>query len=81
MAKFFRKVCRSRAFTVILVIIGIVPSVIVTEMVIVNYEDHAPIGAEHGPKISADIICNQLIKQNYHGMITRSDGERTAQYC
>ena len=50
---------------IILVILGIVPSVIVTRMMIGNYEKQA--GAVRAGAVSnqCSILCNQIIKENY----------------
>lgn len=50
---------------IILIILGIVPSVIVTRMVISNYEDRAIASREEKVKSQCDILCNLLIKENY----------------
>lgn len=50
---------------IILIILGIVPSVIVTEMVILNYEDKAIEVRIESAKKQCDILCNLLIKENY----------------
>ncbi|MDO4272778.1 MAG: HAMP domain-containing sensor histidine kinase [Eubacteriales bacterium] len=50
---------------IILIILGIVPSVIVTKMVISNYEDRAIASREEKVKSQCDILCNLLIKENY----------------
>lgn len=50
---------------VILIILGILPSIIVSEMVILNYEDKAV--EELAEKLSkeCDILCDLIIKENY----------------
>ena len=50
---------------IILVILGIVPSVIVTRIVISTYEDKAIAIREASVKNQCDILCNLLIKENY----------------
>ena len=47
---------------IILVILGIVPSVIVTRIVITAYEDKAVAVREELVKKQCDILCNLLIK-------------------
>lgn len=61
--KFFKSL-RFRIL-VILVILGIVPGLIVTQLMITNYEDQAM--AVRAEKASAQcrILCNQIIKENY----------------
>ena len=50
---------------IILIILGIVPSVIVTEMVIANYEDRAIANRVQSMENICDIMCDLLIKENY----------------
>ena len=50
---------------IILVILGIVPSVIVTRIVITAYEDKAVAVREDLVEKQCDILCNLLIKENY----------------
>lgn len=61
--KFFKSL-RFRIL-VILVILGIVPGLIVTQLMITNYEDQAM--AVRAEKVSSQcrILCNQIIKENY----------------
>ena len=61
--KFFKSL-RFRIL-IILIILGIVPSVIVTEMVIANYEDRAIANRVHSMENICDIMCDLLIKENY----------------
>ena len=50
---------------IILIILGIVPSVLVTAMVIANYEDQAIDIRVSGVRNQCDILCNLIIKENY----------------
>lgn len=50
---------------IILIILGIVPSVLVTAMVIVNYEDQAIDIRVSAVRNQCDILCNLIIKENY----------------
>lgn len=50
---------------IILIILGIVPSVIVTHTVIGNYEDRAVAVRSQSIKSQCDVLCNLLIKENY----------------
>ena len=50
---------------VILVILGIVPSVIVTRMMIGNYEKQALAVRTGESRTISAILCNQIIKENY----------------
>lgn len=50
---------------IILIILGIVPSVIVTRIVIRTYEDRAIAARKESVKDQCDILCNLLIKENY----------------
>ena len=61
------KFLRSLRFriTVILVIIGIVPCVILEKSIVNSYEDRAVSVRSITVKNQCDIICNQLIQQNY----------------
>ena len=61
--KFF-KILRFRIL-IILIILGIVPSVIVTEMVIANYEDRSIANRVQSMENICDIMCDLLIKENY----------------
>ena len=61
--KFFKSL-RFRIM-IILIILGIVPSVIVTEMVIANYEDRAIATRVQSMENICDIMCDLLIKENY----------------
>ena len=61
--KFFKSL-RFRIL-IILIILGIVPSVIVTEMVIANYEDRAIANRVQSMENICDIMCDLLIKENY----------------
>ncbi len=61
--KFFKSL-RFRIM-IILIILGIVPSVIVTEMVIANYEDRAIANRVQSMENICDIMCDLLIKENY----------------
>ena len=61
--KFFKSL-RFRIL-IILIILGIVPSVIVTEMVIANYEDRSIANRVQSMENICDIMCDLLIKENY----------------
>ena len=61
--KFFRSL-RFRIM-VILVIIGIVPSVAVEKGILNSYEDRAVSLRSFGVKNQCDILINQLIKEQY----------------
>ena len=61
--KFFKSL-RFRIL-IILIILGIVPSVIVTEMGIANYEDRAIANRVQSMENICDIMCDLLIKENY----------------
>ena len=61
--KFFKSL-RFRIL-IILIILGIVPSVIVTEMVIANYEDRGIANRVQSMENICDIMCDLLIKENY----------------
>ena len=61
--KFFKSL-RFRIL-IILIILGIVLSVIVTEMVIANYEDRAIANRVQSMENICDIMCDLLIKENY----------------
>lgn len=50
---------------IILVILGIVPSVIVTRIMLTTYEDGAIAVRKESVKNQCDILCNLLIKENY----------------
>lgn len=50
---------------IILIILGIVPSVIVTRMVISNYEDRAIAVRTQKVRSQCDILCSLLIRENY----------------
>ncbi len=50
---------------IILIILGIVPSVLVTAMVIANYEDQAIDIRVSAVRNQCDILCNLIIKENY----------------
>ena len=50
---------------IILIILGIVPSVIVTQIVINTYADRAIALRTENVKNQCDILCNLLIKENY----------------
>ena len=50
---------------IILVILGIVPSVIVTRMMISNYEKQAVAVRAGAVSNQCSILCNQIIKENY----------------
>lgn len=50
---------------IILVILGIVPSVIVTRMMIGNYEKQAVAVRTGAVSNQCSILCNQIIKENY----------------
>lgn len=50
---------------VILIILGIVPSIIVTGIVINNYSSHAVSACAERLKKQSDILCSLLIKENY----------------
>ena len=62
-AKFFKSL-RFRIL-IILIILGIVPSVIVTETVIENYEEKAIENRISNIENQCEILCNLLIKENY----------------
>ena len=74
--KFFKSL-RFRIL-IILIILGIVPSVIVTEMVIANYEDRAIANRVQSMENICDIMCDLLIKENYLNDDQLSDGEQQA---
>lgn len=61
--KFFKSL-RFRIL-VILVILGIVPSVIVTQLMIVNYQKNAMAVRTSAVSTQCRILCNQIIKENY----------------
>ena len=50
---------------IILIILGIIPSVIVTGTVIANYEERAIVNRSASIKKQCDILCNLLIQENY----------------
>ena len=50
---------------IILIILGIVPSVIVTRTVITNYEDKAIANRSASVRSQCDILCSLLIQENY----------------
>ena len=50
---------------IILIILGIVPSVIVTRPVITNYEDKAIANRSASVRSQCDILCSLLIQENY----------------
>ena len=50
---------------IILIILGIVPSVIVTRTVITNYEDKAIANRSVSVRSQCDILCSLLIQENY----------------
>ncbi len=50
---------------IILIILGIVPSVIVTRTVITNYEEKAIANRSANVRNQCDILCNLLIQENY----------------
>lgn len=50
---------------VILVILGIVPSVIITQMMIRNYENQAMSVRAANASSQCSILCDQIIKENY----------------
>lgn len=50
---------------IILIILGIVPSVIVTRTVITNYEEKAIANRSGNVRNQCDILCNLLIQENY----------------
>ena len=50
---------------IILVILGIVPSVIVTQMMLSNYEKQAIASRTGTISTQYSILCNQIIKENY----------------
>ena len=60
----FFKTLRFRIL-IILVILGIVPSVIVTRMMIGNYEKQAVAVRAGAVSNQCSILCNQIIKENY----------------
>ena len=61
------KFLRSLRFriTIILVIIGIIPAVIIENGVVKSYEDRAVTNRIATVKNQSDIICNQLVKLGY----------------
>ena len=61
--KFFKSL-RFRIL-IILIILGIVPSVIVTQLVIHNYEKQALDVRTASVRNQCEILCNQIIKENY----------------
>lgn len=61
--KFFKSL-RFRIM-IILVIIGIVPSVIVEKGIVNSYEDRAVSLRSFGVKNQCDILSNQLVKEKY----------------
>ncbi|MDD3219215.1 MAG: ATP-binding protein [Lachnospiraceae bacterium] len=61
--KFFKSL-RFRIL-IILVIIGIVPSVIIEKGILDSYEDRAVSLRSSTVKTQCDILCNQLVRQNY----------------
>ena len=50
---------------IILVILGIVPSVIVTQMMFSNYEKQAITARTGTINTQCSILCDQIIKENY----------------
>ena len=50
---------------VILIIIGIVPSIIVEKGIVNSYEDRAVSNRQLNVKNQCDILVNQLAKENY----------------
>ena len=62
--KNFLKSLRFRIL-IILIILGIVPSVIVTRTVITNYEDKAIANRSASVRSQCDILCSLLIQENY----------------
>ncbi|WP_373214374.1 sensor histidine kinase [Ruminococcus sp. 5_1_39BFAA] len=50
---------------IILIILGIVPSVIVTRIALTTYEDRAIAVRKESVKNQCDILCNLLIKENF----------------
>lgn len=50
---------------IILIILGIVPSVIATRVVITNYEEQAVANRTTNVRRQCDMLCNLLIKENY----------------
>ena len=68
--KKFKSQSRSRRISlaatyVILIILGIVPSVIVSMAIIANYEDRAIANRETSVRRQCSILCNLLIQENY----------------
>lgn len=61
--KFFRSL-RFRIM-IILVIIGIVPSVVVEKGIVSSYEDRAVSLRGFNVKSQCDILCNLLVSENY----------------
>ena len=61
------KFLRSLRFriTVILVIIGIVPMILVENGIVDSYEDRAVMVRSMTVKNQCDIICDQMVQQNY----------------
>ena len=50
---------------IILIILGIVPSIIVTGIVISNYADRAVAVRTESLRAQSDILCSLLIKEKY----------------
>lgn len=61
--KFFKSL-RFRIL-VILILLGILPSMIVSEMMILNYRDKAVKERAENVRKECDILCNLIIKENY----------------
>ena len=57
---------------VILVILGIVPSVIITQMMIRNYENQAMSVRAANASSQCSMLCDQIIKENYLNEIGRA---------
>jgi hypothetical protein len=50
---------------IILIILGIVPSVLVAQVIVHEYEDQAVEIQVSNLRTQCDILCNLLIKENY----------------
>ena len=62
---------------IILIILGIVPSVIVSMAIIANYEDRAIANRETSVRRQCTIMCNLLIQENYVNDPSSQAGKRT----
>ena len=61
--KFFKSL-RFRIF-IILIILGIVPGIIVTQLMIHYYENQAVEVSVSAVRTECEILCDQIIKENY----------------